>query len=293
MSKRCILLAILISAISLSACGETEISVDTSFPSQISQTGSTALYVSEYETSYAEENPKNISQIDGYNTKGVLVEQQLNTKTSELATGMTGIEDIVNGEKYTITSDGVKSKTSSWSYDYDDNGRVSQKQVVAYTKENGTVQSDSDSTEQIYTIYYTYNEDGNRMSETTKTKDIRNHETTVLVTTYSYSDDGICTGYTLFNCGSNITQKTAFINNTNGKPVKEKTYSSDGDLLQVAVNSYNSDGTLSYTETLAKDGTPESRTSYFYDKQGYLIKTATYQGENGELEKNRVYVYMY
>lgn len=293
MPKKFICLALLTSVLCLVACGQAKEMVDTSFPSQISQTGSTSLYVSEYETSYAEEKPKNISEINGYNTKGILVEQQINTKTSELATGMTGIEDIVNGEKYTVTSDGVKSKTSSWSYGYDDNGRVEKKQVVAYTKENGTVQSDSESTAQIYTVYYTYDADGNQRSETTKTKDIRNNETTVLVTTYSYSDDGICTGYTLFNCEDNITQKTTFINNTNGKPVKEKTYSSDGDLLQVIINSYNLDGTLSYTETQTKDGMPESRTSYFYDDQGYLIKTATYQGKDGELEKYRVYIYTY
>lgn len=293
MGKRHAFAAMLTAMILLCSCGETKAFVDHSFPKQIQQTGSTALSVTAYETSYAEEHPKNVAQIDGYNTKGVLVEQQINTKSSELAIGLTGFESILNGELYTIASDGVKSKTSSWTYSYDDNGNITEKETVIYTKPDGTVQSDSESTEQIYTIYYTYNTDGNKETETTKTRDNTNAETTVSVVTYTYNEDGSCAGYTLFNSVNNVIQETTFINNTNGKPVKEKTYAASGELIQTIVNSYNSDGTLSYSETQSEKGILQARTSYIYDEQGYLVKTATYQGKNGQLEKNRVYVYQY
>lgn len=134
--KRLLLVALAASAC-LCACGETEISVDTSFPAQISQTGSTALSVDEYQTSYAEKNPKCILQIDGYDSKGVLVEQQLNKKTGDLDVGLTGIEEIMSGAKYTVASDGVKSKTLSWSYEYDDDGNATKKRRLYTQKTMG------------------------------------------------------------------------------------------------------------------------------------------------------------
>lgn len=293
MQRRRLLFAALAVSACLCACGETEASVDTSFPAQISQTGSTALSVDEYQTSYAEKNPKYILEIDGYDSKGVLVEQQINKKTGDLDVGLTGIEEIMSGAKYTVASDGVKSKTLSWSYEYDDNGNVAGKETVVYTKDNGTVQSDSESSQQIYIIYYTYTGDGNRKTETTKTRNIRNAETTVSVTTYNYNEDGSCSGYILFNNQDDITQETKFINNTNGKPVKEKTYSSGGKLIQTVINSYNPDGTLSYTQTQSADGSTESRQEFVYDEQGYLIKSLMYKAKDGKLQKYRAYIYQY
>ena len=291
--RKSILLSIALATAILCACGKQETQVDRSFPSQISQTGSTELIVDPYETSYASEHPKIVKQIDGYDVNGALVEQQINTATSDIAAGLVGVDDISTGEFYTIGSDGKRSKTSLWAYSYDTSGHMTQKKLINYEKDGGTVQSDSESAEQAYTIDYTYNANGDRETEITKVTNSHGTKIQKSITTYYYDENSVCTGYTVFNGADNITQKTKYVNNTNGKPVKEKTYSLDGGLVQIVINSYNKDGTVSFTETQTGYGVPKTRKDYFYDEQGYLIKMVTYKAQDGKLQKDRAYLYAY
>ena len=289
--KGLITAVILAAAVILSGCQKEISSADPSFPSSIKNTGSSEITAELYTESYASRHPKLIASIEGYDANGVLAEEQENTHMSDIQLVLTTTENYVDGTHYVISSDGVKAKTSSWEFSYQD-GKVSKKQVLVYSGENA-LQENSKSDMQSYTVEYTYTGDGNVSTETTKVTTESGSKKTKSVMTYFYTEEGICSGYTLFNMQDNILQETKYVNNTNGKPVKEKTYSSDGACIQTVMNSYNSDGTISQTEIKDVSGNPTERRNYIYDKNGYLIKSLLYQMEDGKLTPYRAYIFQY
>lgn len=289
--KGLITAVILAAAVMLSGCQKEISSADPSFPSSIKNTGSSEIMAEPYTESYASRHPELIASIEGYDANGVLVEEQENTQMSDIQLVLTTTESYVDGTHYAVSSDGVKTKTSSWEFSYQD-GKVSKKQVLVYSDENA-LQENSESDMQSYTVEYTYTGDGNVSTETTKVTTESGSKKTKSVMTYFYTEDGICSGYTLFNMQDNILQETKYVNNTNGKPVKEKTYSSDGTCIQTVINSYNSDGTISQTEIKDSSGNTTERRNYIYDKNGYLIKSLLYQMEDEKLTPYRAYIFQY
>ena len=289
--KGLITAVILAAAVILSGCQKEISSADPSFPSSIKNTGSSEITAEPYTESYASRHPKLIASIEGYDANGVLAEEQENTHMSDIQLVLTTTESYVGGAHYAVSPDGVKAKTSSWEFSYQD-GKVSKKQVLVYSGENA-LQENSESDMQSYTVEYTYTGDGNISTETTKVTTESGSKKAKSVMTYFYTEDGICSGYTLFNMQDNILQETKYVNNTNGKPVKEKTYSSDGACIQTVMNSYNSDGTISQTEIKDASGNTTERRNYIYDKNGYLVKSLLYQMEDGKLTPYRAYIFQY
>lgn len=289
--KGLITAVILAAAVILGGCQKEVSSADQSFPSSIKDTGSSEVMVEPYRESYASGHPKLVTSIEGYDAKGVLTEEQENTHMSDIQLVLAATDNYVGGTRHAVSSDGVKTKTSSWEFSYQD-GKVSKKQVLVYSDEN-VLQENSESDMQNYTVEYTYTGDGNISTETTKVTTESGSHKTKSVMTYFYTEEGTCSGYTLFNMQDNILQETRYINNTNGKPVKEKTYSSDGTCIQTVMNNYNPDGTISQTVVKDASGAITERRNYIYDKNGYLIKSLLYQSEDGKLTPYRAYIFRY
>ena len=274
----------LIFGIMLFQCTGPSESADPSFSSVMRNTGSAEITVEPYTESYASKHPVPASKICGYDARGKLVEEQQNVLMSDIALTLAATNNISDSTLYTVSENGAKTKQSSWEYSYED-GHVSKKTVRLYSDD------DNDGPGKWYTVRYSYTGSGELSAETTSVTSSSGSDKTKSVVTYFYNDDQSCSGYTTFNVQDNILQRTEYVNNTNGKPVREKTYSSDGTCIRTVVNAYNTDGTISRQEIKDQSGETQSRTEYFYDRDGYLMKSLVYNNDDGTLKPYRSYLY--
>ena len=211
-----------------------------------------------------------------YRADGTMSSQQQNNNKGTTVSNLSYAADgttISSGSKTTYNTDGTVDKRETYSngssyvseqYQYD-NGKVTS--YTAYNSNGSTNASSS------YTIDYDYYTDGTLKSQT------QTNGKNVVTNLSTYAENGT------------LLEQTRYSTSGNGKPVEQKIYNEDGQILS-SLKAYWSDGTGTTThEYTYGDGT-RTEVSKYYVVDGRYYRTETQEtvyGEDGQAVSSITY----
>lgn len=245
---------------------------------------STFLTVDKYKTTKAQKQTKMVKEIDSYSAGGTLREQTVYTEYSQMEIGLVGKGKQSGCIVYSIDADGERTKLRSCSYSYNDDGKIEQENVYPVS-EDGSDEK----------IEYTYTAAGNVSKAQVYYTDENGTTSLASTATYQYSDAGYLVSATFTAAGDDSSiRRVSYINNTQGKPVKVTTTDDNGTIATIETRGYYDTGEIGFSKVCDSDGAVVSKTYYYYDKNGYLERTAEFKlTETNTLRLYRINLYSY
>lgn len=241
-----------------------------------------ALTVSEYEKTEAREKPKTTRAVYTYSSKGTLTEYTEFSEYSDIEEGLLNMKACNGSSTYSVSADGTTSLLQTNGYSRDDTKEITTEYVN--TADGGSFRTD-----------YSLRADGRPTMASLYVYTDSTQSYLMSTETYRYSKTGnLISSTTTYNTDSSQNTTTSYISNTNGDPVKITTKNADGKTTTVETRGYNKDGTIAYSKVCDNNGEIYYRTWYYYDEDGYLIKSVDFeQNTAGKLVVSDIKTYTY
>lgn len=235
-----------------------------------------------YKATEASENPRQTKEIYTYSPEGTLKKYTEHIQYTDIEKGLLWGKNGLSGVKFwDISENGEKTFLRSSNYTLDGKGNIS-KEVVYFPKSSRMeieYARMSDGRESVVSIY-AYDADGVLSLASTAT--------------YQYKN-GILVSSTLTYPGEGArSTRTAYLNNTNGDPVRITVRNSVDTIISTEERGYNADRSIAYSKTYNRKGEMIYRTWYYYDKDGYLEKSVDFErGSDGSMGVSEIHTYTY
>ena len=185
---------------------------------------------------------------------------------------------------YAKNSSGVYYNNLYTEYGYDSKGFVTHKEVHNYDSTTGAEVDAYDYTYETYTKI----ENNISITDTRITKEMYcQNGYAVTTTTYTYGAAGKDLLYSVIKKDSsgNETSKQIYVYNSDGVLTKIEEYE-NGTLKDVINYLYNTDGTLSSTNTQLPTGSYTAQTTYLYNTDGKKTYECYWKSVSGSLQKS-------
>lgn len=248
-------------------------------------TAETDLTVKPYKKTKSDTNEKILKECYTYSAQGNLKEITEYERLNEISRGVLRKDVCAGGVTYSVSADHTRTFKKRNTYVFDMDGIITSEKVM----------TEEDTSSPKYRADYLYTTTGKISSETFyERNDEKDLMYQVSITTYNYNSKDILISSSTSYSDENTDLESEYINNSNGMPVKITTRDLSDNLISTEIRGYYRTGKLAFEKIYDGNGNINSKTYYYYDKNGYLIRDIEYAlSETGAFTMNEINIYTY